>query len=539
LDLFARFLSFVASSLHDDVQSTSARTSLLANVFAHFTATYLTNKDVHSVAASCDTDVRKTVLSSYFLALAALEDGGVKDIPRGPASALLSAAAKGDASIFALFGGQGSNEVYFDELQSLYDIYKPYVAPFLSTITDEILKTLPLTHEATSFYTHGLDVMSWLTGTKPRPSTAYFVSIPVSLPLIGLTQLVQYLVVARASGLTPGQLRDRISGATGHSQGVVSAVAIAASTTLESFTENAKKAIRWLFFCGLRGQEAFPVLSLEPSIIDDAVEGGEGVPSPMLAVTGLALKDLEPHIKRTNGHLPANSKLHVSLHNGPRAFVITGPARALYGLVTNLRKVRAPTGLDQSKTPFSQRKLVFSVRFLTVNAPYHSEYLASGIDKLCEDLGGEELWTAKELGIPVYNTEDGRSFLHIRDPLANLLLGTDMRKLTTSVTRSLCVQIFTSPIHWFLATNFPEIATHAIDFGPGGMSGIGSLSARNFDGRGIRVVVVGDKGKGDAELYDSQKVRYEEWWSKKWGPKLVRTRYATCFLNWSYVLMSG
>ena len=113
-----------------------------------------------------------------------------------------------------------------------------------------------------------------------------------------------------------------------------------------------------------------------------------------------------------------------------------------------------------------------------------------------------------------------------------------MRLLTTSVTRSLCIQIFTSPIHWSLATNFPETATHAVDFGPGGMSGIGPLSARNFDGRGIRVIVVGDKGKGDAELYDSQEVRYEEWWSKKWGPKLVHMRYATWFLIWSYVLMS-
>ena len=67
--------------------------------------------------------VSKTVLSSYFLALAALEGGNVTDIPRAPASALLSAAAKGEASVFALFGGQDTNEVYFDELQSLYDIY--------------------------------------------------------------------------------------------------------------------------------------------------------------------------------------------------------------------------------------------------------------------------------------------------------------------------------------------------------------------------------------------------------------------------------
>ena len=47
-------------------------------------------------------------------------------------------------------------------------------------------------------------------------------------------------------------------------------VAIAVSTSFESLT--AKTAIRWLFFCGLRAQNAFPVLSLEPSIIDDAVE---------------------------------------------------------------------------------------------------------------------------------------------------------------------------------------------------------------------------------------------------------------------------
>jgi fatty acid synthase subunit alpha len=100
-----------------------------------------------------------------------------------------------------------------------------------------------------------------------------------------------------------------------------------------------------------------------------------------------------------------------------------------------------------------------------------------------------------------------------------------MRDMIGSVTRSLCDQIYTAPIHWAKATDFPETATHAIDFGPGGLSGIGPLSARNFDGRGIRVIVVGDKGKGDAELYDSLSVKYEDWWSKKFAPSLVRTRY--------------
>jgi fatty acid synthase subunit alpha len=107
-----------------------------------------------------------------------------------------------------------------------------------------------------------------------------------------------------------------------------------------------------------------------------------------------------------------------------------------------------------------------------------------------------------------------------------------MRNLKTSITHSLCVQIFMSSIKWSAVTNFPETATHAIDFGPGGLSGIGPLTG-NLDGRGVRVIVVGDKGKDDAELYDAQNVQYEEWWSKKWGPRLVRTRYATNLILFS------
>ena len=140
----------------------------------------------------------------------------------------------------------------------------------------------------------------------------------------------------------------------GHSQGIVSAVIISASGTFEEFTDNSCKAIKWFFYSSLRGQQAFLVTSVEPSIIQDAIVGGEGTPSPVLSVTGLTLKELQPHISKTNQHLPANSQLHVSLHNGSKAFVITGPSEALFGLIMILRKVRAQSGLDQSKMLFSQ-----------------------------------------------------------------------------------------------------------------------------------------------------------------------------------------
>ncbi len=79
-------------------------------------------------------------------------------------------------------------------------------------------------------------------------------------------------------------------------------------------------------------------------------------------------------------------------------------------------------------------------------------------------------------------------------------------------------------IHWAKATTFPEAATHAVDFGLGGLSGIGPLTARNLDGRGVRVIVVGDKSKRIAELFDAQSIKREDWWSKKYSPSLVKTR---------------
>lgn len=407
-------MALIADRVHEETQSIDARTSLLTNALKHFTSSYLANTDIHSVASDYDSETRKVILASYFKAIAVLESRKVENIPRGPTSALFTAASKKEASVYALFGGQGTNEVYFDELQSLYDIYRPYVHEFIAKTTSDIL--LPLSaEEADNHYPLGLDVASWLSGAVERPSVAYLASIPVSFPLIGLTQLIQYLIACRVMNFTPAEMRERISGATGHSQGIVSAVVISASSTFESFFENSCKALKWLFYSGLRGQQAFPVVSLEPSLVSDAVENGEGIPSPMLSVTGLSLKDLEPHIKKTNTHLPVNSQLHISLHNGPKAHVVTGPSRALYGLVTNLRKIRAPSGTDQSKVPYSQRKAAFSVRFLVVAVPYHnSDYLSGVTDTLlAEDLDDEELWKPSDLHIPVFNTEDGKSSLRL------------------------------------------------------------------------------------------------------------------------------
>ncbi len=231
------------------------------------------------------------------------------------------------------------------------------------------------------------------------------------MPLIGVTQLALYVVSCRVTDLNPGEMRALFKGATGHSQGVISAVATAASDSWESLGINVLKAVKLLFFIGLRGQAAFPLLSLEPHIVADAVENNEGVPSPMLAVNGLTAKAVEGHLKKVNAHLPANSQLGISLYNGSTMHIVTGPAKALYGLATALRKVMAPPGLDQSKTPYSKRKAVFNMRFLPINVPYHSSYLNGATEALVQkDLNGEDMWKVTDLPMAIYNTENGEYF---------------------------------------------------------------------------------------------------------------------------------
>lgn len=512
----------------EDAPEHAARLAILLKAVSHFTTTHLSDIDIHSLVASYEHEARKKVLSAFYVAHAILVEYDVEGTPKLATPSLLAEALSGRASIFALFGGQGINEVYFDELQMLFDTYRPFVEPFLTFAVDEVLQPLASASRGTSFYEHGMNVISWLTGVTPLPPIAYFASVPVSFPLIGLTQFTQYLVAARVSGLSPAELSARFSGASGHSQGLVTAVAVFSSKDDASFLENTQKALKWLFFAGLRGQQLFPVLALEPSIVQDSIEGGEGQPTPMLSVNGLLLKDLQPYISKTNKYLPDNSQIGVSLHNGPRNFIITGPPRALYGLVANLRKIRAPSGSDQSKVEFSKRKPVFSARFLVVGVPFHSQYLRDATDKVIhEDLNGEELWTTEGLRIPVYHTEDGRlsdQLSFVDSPL--LLTGSDLRAHAGSLTRSICDQIFTKPLHWPKATNLPESTTHAVDFGAGGISGIGPLTARNLDGRGVRVIVIGEKGKGDAEFYSVRGVKDEPSWIKKWAPSLVKTRLA-------------
>lgn len=129
----------------------------------------------------------------------------------------------------------------------------------------------------------------------------------------------------------------------------------------------------------------------------------------MLAVTGLREAQLMKYIHQTNTHLAPERQIELTLFNGPRSFVCTGPPQSLYGLNLGLRKLKAPTGLDQSRVPHSQRKIKFSSRFLPITARFHSSYLKPTVDTILKDAKNNHLlFNASDLKIPVYATDSGR-----------------------------------------------------------------------------------------------------------------------------------
>lgn len=514
-ELVARYLGHIASEI-DEGEDLGQVLKLVLNEFERV---FLQGNDVHALAASLPGIAQKklVVVQSYYAARASAN----RPLRSHP-SALFRAAGDEEAGLYAIFGGQGNIEEYFDELRQVFTTYPSFVEKLIEE-SSELLLSLARDSRAEKLYPKGLDVMRWLHDRDSQPDTEYLVSAPVSLPLIGLVQLAHYTVTCKALGQTPGEIRERFIGTTGHSQGIITAAAIAAADSWKSFEKAAKNALIMLFWIGSRSQQAYPRTSLAPSILQDSVESGEGTPTPMLSVRDLSRAALQEHIDTTNHHLPEDRHIAISLINSARNFVVTGPPISLYGLNLRLRKVKAPTGLDQTRIPFTERKVRFVNRFLPITSPFHSTYLTEATKHIEEDLKDIRL-TVKDLGIPVFNTATG---LDIRQEGEENVVPILVRMITQD------------PVIWEKATAFPN-ATHIIDFGPGGISGLGVLTSRIKDGTGVRIILAGaiDGTNADVgyktELFDRDEehaIKYAVDWVKEHGPKLVKTSAGQTFVD--------
>lgn len=300
------------------------------------------------------------------------------------------------------------------------------------------------------------------------------------------------------NSLEPKEIFSSFRGATGHSQGIVSAVVFALSETREQLKQNIFKAVEFLFWTGVRMQQ---VLSFRPfvsrnEILEESKKLSEQTPTPMLAVLHLTPQTVEKYVAVVNQSASLSKapekQLEVALKNSRRAVIVVGHPESLHTLVTLLHRTEAPKhlNLDQSRVPFSKRKKEFSIKYLNVSVPFHSkQHLQLAVPLILRDfegLGGINFQGSKLL-IPVYSTKDG----------------SDLRK-DAHLTETLVSLLCTEHVDWIQATakaSLEEGVTHIIDFGPGETAGIGTVTGRNCEGSGVQVLLAGSfKGVNQAIL---------------------------------------
>lgn len=332
---------------------------------------------VHLAVASLTSvapAVRATVVR---VALQAFNHLGVSPCD-GPRPALLRMAAEGRATLVAQFGGQGAS--WFNELRTVYTTYRA-AREFVDAVAPALVAeaSSPAAQEL-DLHPFGMDVLAWLTngqrsataqpgvgadGTQTLPPEWYLQSAPVSYPLIGLTSLAHYVVALDTLGVSQHDMvcggdtptagaeeskasKPILSAVTGHSQGLVVAVAVAASASHDALVAHSQAVVRYLLWQGCRMQavtNALPgALNNEDggSPARDAAAGSTRVnasatgsaATPMLAVMGVPATTVAKFVRRGNRELrlPRHNRMEVALVNGPRACVVAGHPDALAAL---------------------------------------------------------------------------------------------------------------------------------------------------------------------------------------------------------------
>ncbi|KAH9257778.1 holo-[acyl-carrier-protein] synthase [Batrachochytrium salamandrivorans] len=377
---------------------------------------------------------------------------------------------------FVLFGGQGYS-------------YLPEIAACQSGQARKLLELAQIAlceEEAIALQTVHLGrfpfTSRWLVDpAQPAPPAAHLSASPCSFPLIFLAQMLNYLDALERLGETHDEFVGKISGGSGHSQGVVSAFVISISPTHESLMMNAIQYLRCMFWVGVR-------VHMHHSLQMD--DGGKVMQSPMLAVSGLTEPQLAMQIQRALVELKTLNELtikaggkgsklaleestetlpplHISLVNAHKACIVSGKPKALLALRENLAKLSAQPN-SQGRIPFSNRKPEITTTFLQVSAPFHCALNAPWMDSVNQDwervLGDEKQVV---LAFPVLSTHDAKPILASPSVLIAMMLVESLHFPT-------------------LAAEVPKLATRVFEFGPS--SGAAKLFLREQEGSGVLVV---------------------------------------------------
>ncbi|KKK21818.1 hypothetical protein ARAM_004341 [Aspergillus rambellii] len=398
--------------------------------------------------------------------------------PRTPyePSSLLGAVDTGHVHLYACCGGQGpSNLTGLDDLIHLSLTYN-HCSPIqllLASAARRITSLASIPHRSAFFCGRGFPLQAWLDDQgASAPSAEDLALSPFSFPINTLLTLVHYALAAHKLCLDPTQLRERLHGVVGHSQGVFAAAAIAhVGTGWPAFYQAADLALQLAFWVGLESHVAAPGSTLSAEEVKDCVDHEEGTASYLLSVVGMTPKDLTSVIQQLNKSQAEDGGplVYLALVNGRNKCVVAGAPQGLQRVCMALRNHKAPAKLDQSRVLFNRRQPVIDVQYLPISAPYHSPFLESVESFAMSALANLRL-TGEDLAIPIYHSVDGHNL---------------QKQGSQDVLRPLIQAVTVGYVDWPATCRQMKGATHILALGPGA---VGNLVQDVMEGTGVAII---------------------------------------------------
>ncbi|KAI9376434.1 acyl transferase domain-containing protein [Aspergillus egyptiacus] len=449
---------------------------ILSTVLKSFESEFLHDEiEIHALIADLirESDKRQQWLGIYYRLIEASDGIGTERT----SSALLQHGKTNEFQLLAVFGGQGeSSRTCVQELGELYAAYKPMLRRLLRVIGPRLCE-LSMQDECNSYYKgQRLDLEAWVNEPSTAPDLGFIASGPVSVPIIGILSLARYCVICHIAGVDPGEMRSAFRATTGHSQGILISIVIAMSGSWDSFYHHAQQIVEVLFYLGLECHNSAPCSIVPAENYSDGTDAS--APSYMLSVRGLSIGQLETILEKVNTGLPADKRLYLSLVNSHEQFVIAGPVASLLRLDNYITSISSQ-GEDQSRVPFSNRKICVQHHFLPVSTPFHTNYLALAAQRVKERFA-DHLIQSQHLKIPVYHTGSGK----------------DLRQHNGCILSSAIDAIACEKCDWPSALAGCTVS-HVIAFDRGGLA---QLTKKVTDGQGVRVIQATDLDSKDSEI---------------------------------------
>ncbi|PIA14341.1 fatty acid synthase [Coemansia reversa NRRL 1564] len=417
--------------------------------------------------------------------------------------------------LMAMFGGQRGVGNGLEEASWLLDVYRPLLEDYV-LLMSEFLQLEAQDVRVSSMYFKGFNVFEWLMFPEMAPDLQYLRAMPVCLPITGLTQLMQIMVLYKTLFMTPGELAGCFKVAVGHSLGIALATVFSMLSDEASYDILSTKILGLQMLVGALPQQEFPYYRLAQTSEESGASPKIPTPYPMVSVRGICRAELEQHISTFNAQSSSPmEQVYLAVVNTSSHFIVSGVTISAAQFVAYLTSQSAHADEDQSRIPFKKRRSIIDVSYLEIVVPYHCCLLESLVEPMYVAAQEKEwVFASSDMRLPVHACADGHD---IRDE-------TDV---THYLLESMCLFL----VDWPRVLANPDI-THIVDFGPGGFSGFGLLAHRNVQGRGVPVICAGALASQasrsqlgtSADLYKTQitNVITEPNWLAEFGPRLVR-----------------